>query len=503
MANNKRFKVLDGETNTPVMDFFNTVDSQIVNKDRTNAKLSILDLTNINNTVSNGNIPDSYKLASVLNSGDSVLKGANNVTRDSLIDLLAVSPAYADIMRKVGYGHGTSQLKLAIPQLLKQIANNDVLSKFAGNVRQYTSKINLNGSGIHLPDFTGVFSGVPGIGDKLDALKKYAKLPTLSTDTLEALHRITRNPALQSAIEGAGMAALSGITIGRLQSLLFPSRTPAASLVANLPPVLKERVLVNVSDPNKPNTYIPNPNGPVTILPNNPDAGLFIGEVNKLVPGAVSIPVTLPETNAKLITTIVAIGVELGVTNIFTSISNTINDPIATVAAGAVTANSAAINGDLNVIFDISNSPYAATIGALLPNLAADVIGSLKIPTEITHAELLALSTKLIHTLDIMTPNWRTITFNDVNRLTISEMNLVNLLAPANNSNTTSEITKVLDIKSKALPLVIPDLISTPGNQIPTVANIDQWTLWGSTYSLTTVKEAVKLLIPIPPFTLA
>lgn len=500
MAANKRFKMLDGETNTPVMDFFNTVDSQIVNKDRTNAKLNIVDLTNINNVVSSGNIPDSYKLSATLNSGNSVLKGADQATRDTLVDLLAVSPAYADIIRKIGYGPGTNQLKLAIPQLLKQIANNDVLSKGAGKVRGFTSSLT---NGMHLPDFTGVFSGVPGIGDKLDKLKGFAQLPTLSTSTLETIHRITRNPALQQAVKGAGALALSSLTIGRLQNLLFPHPTPTATLVNSLPPPLKERVLTSTVNQDKPNTYITNPYGPVTTLPVNPEAGSFIIAINKLVPNTVPTPVTNPDTNAKLIAILVTIGVELGVTNIFTSISNTINDSIATVAAGVVSANSAAINGDLNVILDISNSPHAATIGAMLPNLATDVIKGLQLPTEITHTELLSLSVKLIATLDVMTPNWRTTTFNNVNGLTVSEMNLVNLLLPASDSAITSDMTKVLDTKVKALPLVIPDLVTTPSSIVSTASDIDQWTLWGSTYSLTTVKEAVKMILPVPPFILA
>lgn len=482
----KRFDILSGETNTPVVDFYNAVDVSVLNKDRSNAVLNPDDLVRLQSVAKTGDVPNTYKLNQVLKSSNNLLRGADNATKDSVVDLLAVSPSYAKIMDLLSRMPGGSGLTKGIPMLLKQIANSDVLSSAAKSVRSVVSG---RGSDYKFADFTGVFHGIPNISEILDKLKGYAGLPKLSTDTLDTIHRITRNPALNVMLAGV----VGSVTIGRLTNLLFPRDTPTANTVAGLPPTIKQKVVVEAGSlvPHNPST-IPNTIGrPVPVSP-NPDLGKYISVINKLVPDLIPTPTPSPVVSATIITSIVQAGMDMGISTIFNDVSRVINNPVATVAAGVAVMNLAVSAGNIDVILNVAQSPYALTIGSLSPGLGGQIISSINIPSNMSNADMLVLGHSLIGAIDTLDPTWRSSTGVGG----ISELTTANLDA----TNTT--FIKILTILAMSTGLSMPDLVATPTTVIPTVASMDQWTYWASTYKPDTVMNALGMIFKVVPFKL-
>jgi len=490
----KRFNILDGETNTPVIDFYNAVDTSVINKDRSNAKLSLSDIDNIKAAARGGDIPNTGKLNQLLNSGSSILAGADAATKNSLLDLTLVSPQYAKLIDGLGQGPGMSQLAGAIPKLLDQIVNSDVLSDAAAFARKHNPLSGAHiGSG-HLPDFTGVFKDIPNIGTVLDKLKGYSHLPHLSTKTLNTIHRITNNPALKLLAVGA----LSTITIQQLTDLLFPQRTPTSTLVNTLPTTVRDKVLSEVGPVATQNPpTIPDVVGPPTPVTPGPELGRFIEAIHTLVPGAVPPPTPDPAVNAAIIVSIINTGTSLGINNLFDAISRTINDPIAIISAGSALAQIASTSGNLSALVNISQSPYASTIGASLPTLSNDILSNLTIPANATNHDLLQMATGLVLALDKLNPTWRSQSGPIVNGIVTYELSVANL------SNLSPDVLRLLTTLAFNVSLSMPGVkgltptaTTTAVANIPTTSTQDQWTYWASLYPVTTFKESLKMLFP-------
>lgn len=183
------------------------------------------------------------------------------------------------------------------------------------------------------------------------------------------------------------------------------------SAFGDLPPEFKRAISFGASPESLKRNAVTAIGGTVTRLTRglDPDAVEPMSRiVNGLTNGATNFTGINRGGQSALISSVSYLGGKMGIPNVFSSISNTIDDKGVLMAAARPLLQRAVATGDLGIVKDIVKSNVKNQITKIVPSVVTGVMGGLKKPEELSQQEYSRYYRDMKNTMNDINPNWST-----------------------------------------------------------------------------------------------
>lgn len=476
----KRFNMLDQETHAAVADFQNIVDTQILNSNLNINKQQQNDIIDVSNALinNNGNLLNG-KILSVMN--NPALTSPINAGPLLLVYSLAEkSPFLADVLNRIKRIDGPNGLEAMSNKLMKQITSGEALKNFkdssigkgtfslAKDLRSWGNGINVTN---HLPDFSGTLEGIPGISGIVNDLSNFYKRNNSFASGLSPFTNVRFKNTFDSIHLPIGKA--TSAQISTLVSKLH-NNPVAANLIKTLPPVAQHAIAGAIINDLNNSTMIQN--GRYVPLNNSQDTNQFISSINNINNVNYNPVINNTTLNTSLINAVVKYGIDVGLPNIYSSLTLGFTDKVAIVNAGSSIINSAANVGNVDTIIDVASTPYILSIATLQPNLINTITTNYVTPTDVKNDSLITLSNNLINAINNINPSWTNSNIPNTTIVNNTPVTVMTTIISLNNlTNSSSDFINVISNVVKNTNYVVPDMVTNPTVK-PSVSLLDiQW----------------------------
>lgn len=246
--------------------------------------------------------------------------------------------------------------------------------------------------------------------------------------TLADANRIKDVGAVLTNINSAASLGLSRLTkdffsnINILDSLpqnkitdlmfrYFPNDATLRNTFAQIGEKCKASILAGLGNCKNKNT-LANFKG-LKLKTNNRSCNLnaFVNLINRFTNGLYNPLLTDQCALARLVAGMAIRGFELGLPNVFSSISNQVQDKFLLAQAGATVMGSVALSGNMEAVIDVANSSVGSMIPALNPGITSMVFANYQIPGELKDSEIADFNIRFGTAMTNMDPSWNSMNF--------------------------------------------------------------------------------------------